>query len=683
MTIETDSRVLLFAGTTEGRQLAGELTKRGIHVTACVATDYGQSLLEDLSGVSVLSGRLDEERMEALIRTGGFSLVLDATHPYAREASENISRAGKAADIPVIRVLRKSIAVEKDAVVYVESVEGAVDYINRCCAEGNILATTGSKEIAKYRAIDGYGERVYARVLPLEDSLKACREAEIPASHIICMQGPFTRKMNEAMLEQTKAVCMVTKESGKAGGFEEKLLAARAAGVCLVVIGRPMEEEGMTVEQVLSLCGPWEAKEEACPSPVEGHAGRQLLNLVGIGPGSLQGMTVEAREAINRAQICFGAPRMLNSLPDGCLCDKQEMYLPGDIIAWMEGHREYQEAAVLLSGDVGFYSGAKKLLLAAEKAGIQTRMVCGVSSAVYFLNKLGVSWDHTSFVSLHGRKNDSEALHRIRGSKHTFLLMNGMESLHTLCRQLTDCGLKQVKLYVGENLSYDTEKIQSGTPEELLEKQFGSLLVVLAENDSPRKYIPFGIPDEAFIRDRVPMTKSEVRAVSMSRLRIPSDGIVYDIGAGTGSVSVEMALQAYEGRVYAIEKNPDGIGVMEENRKQFGLYNLEIIEGKAPEALKELPAPTHVFIGGSSGQMRSCISLALEKNPRCRFVINAITLETLHEVLECEKTLPFELEEITQVTAARAKQAGPYHMMMGQNPVYIITGTGKPGGAAC
>lgn len=683
MTIERENRVLLFAGTMEGRRLADELTKRGIHVTACVATDYGQSLLEELSGVSIRSGRLDEEQMEELIREGGYSLILDATHPYAREASENIRRASSRASIPSIRVLRKSIAVEQDNVVYVESVEAAVDYLNRCRTEGNILAVTGSKEIAKYQAMDGYEDRLYARVLPLADSLEACMKAGIPASHIICMQGPFTRQMNEAMLQQTKAVCMVTKESGRAGGFEEKLLAAKAAGVCLVVIGRPIEEDGMTVEQVLALCCPCADGKTTHSSGKEEIKTRPRLTLVGIGPGNWKGMTVEAREAIDCAQICFGAPRMLKVLSEECSCARQAMYLPGDIIAYLLEHEEYQEAAVLLSGDVGFYSGAKKLLTAAETAGVETKMVCGVSSAVYFLDKLGISWDRTGFVSLHGRNNDAEALYKIRSCEHTFLLMNGMESLHTLCRQLSECGLEQVNLFVGENLSYDTERIQCGTPGELLERQFESLLVVLAENKAPQKYIPFGIDDDEFIRGKVPMTKSEVRAVSMSRLQIPSDGIVYDIGAGTGSVSVEMALQAYEGRVYAIEKNPDGICVMEENKKKFGIYNLEIIEGKAPDAFADLPAPTHVFIGGSAGQMRACIGLVLEKNPWCRFVVNAITLETLNEVLECEKALPLELEEITQVSAARAKKAGSYHMMMGQNPVYIITGRGKPGGRLC
>lgn len=683
MIIDRESRVLIFAGTTEGRQLAGGLAKRGIRVTACVATEYGQSLLKELPGVSILSGRLDEERMEELMASGGFSLVLDATHPYAREASENIRRAGERAKVACIRVVRESVDVEGDSVVYVESVEEAVEYVNRCHREGNILATTGSKEIAKFQAIVGYEERVYARVLPLSDSLEACKKAGIPASHIICMQGPFGRKLNEAMLEQTKAVCMVTKESGKPGGFEEKILAAKASGVSLVVIGRPVKEDGMTVEQVLALCGPWEGEDEPGPSGKTGSGSRQRLTLVGIGPGSRDGMTIEARKAIERAQICFGAPRMLKALSEDAVCVREAMYLPKDIISYLLAHEEFEEAAVLLSGDVGFYSGARKLLSAAAEAGVETRMVCGVSSAVYFLDKLGVSWDHTSFVSLHGRNNDAQALHSIRSSEYTFLLMNGMESLHTLCRQLMECGLEQVRLFVGENLSYDAERIQSGTPKELLERQFDSLLVVLAENGAPQKYIPFGIADEEFIRDKVPMTKSEVRAVSMSRLQIPSDGIVYDIGAGTGSVSMEMALQAYEGRVYAVEKNPDGIRVMEENRKKFGLYNLEIIEGKAPDALADLPTPTHVFIGGSSGQMRACIGLALTKNPKCRFVINAITLETLHEVLECEKTLPLELEEITQVSAARAKKAGPYHMMMGQNPVYIITGKGRPGGGPC
>lgn len=684
-------RILLFAGTTEGRRLAealaaarknlGKDRERDIgnaieKALVCVATEYGETLLKDLEGVTVLPGRLGGQEMEELIMREGIELILDATHPYAREASANISEACGRCGRQYLRVLRepaagaegkdteiRSMKDERDGLIHVSSTEEAAAYLDR--TEGNVLLTTGSKEIAKFCSISNYQERLYPRVLPLKDSLEACLEAGIQPSHVICMQGPFTRKMNEATLEQIHASYMVTKESGRAGGFGEKLAAAAAAGVTLVVIGRPEQETGYTVEQVLDLLG---LEEPA----------QTTLTLVGIGPGSRQGMTLEAREAIRQADICFGAPRMLEILPEEAGCEKTPLYLPGDVIPWLLARGRGRRAAVLLSGDVGFFSGAKKLLEAAAGAGIETRLISGVSSAVYFLGRLGIPWEQVKFASLHGRQSDPIA--PIRQNRYTFLLMAGQESLRELCRTLLDFGLDEVKLSVGENLSYPEERLVSGGPEELLCQEFQSLLVVLAENEAWEKRRAFGIPDNAFIRDKVPMTKSEIRAVSLARLALPADAVVYDIGAGTGSVSIEIALQACEGRVYAIEKNPDGVRLMEENRRKFKTANLVIIEGKAPEAIKDLEAATHVFIGGSSGQMKTCIEWILKKNPACRIVINAITLETLSEVLECEKILPFAIEEISQVSVARARQAGPYHMMTGQNPVYIITAAGRLGG---
>lgn len=665
-------RVLLFAGTTEGRRLAAALAAskgKFEKVIVCVATEYGETLLQDLEGVTVLSGRLDEQEMEELMAREGIQLVLDATHPYAREASANISEACEHRQCAYLRVLREESGAdgEDKGLVYVSSAEEAAAWLDR--TEGNVLLTTGSKEIAKFCSVSNYQERLYPRVLPLKDSLEACLKAGIPPSHIICMQGPFTQKMNEATLEQIHASCMVTKESGRTGGFDEKLAAAKAAGVTLVVIGRPKQEPGYTVEQAFKLLGLMET-------------GDTTLTLVGIGPGSSQGMTLEAREAICQADICFGAPRMLQILgrEADCKadCERIPLYLPGDVIPWLEKNGRGKRAAVLLSGDVGFFSGAKKLAEAAAQAGIETRLVSGVSSAVYFLGRLGISWDQVKFASLHGRQSDAVGL--IRQNRYTFFLMAGQESLWELCRVLMEFGLGQVKLSVGENLSYPDERLVSGLPEELLGQEFKSLFVVLAENEAWEKRRAFGIPDDAFIRDKVPMTKSEIRAMSLARLALPVDAVAYDIGAGTGSVSIEMALQACEGRIYAIEKNPDGVRLMEENKKKFKASNLKVIEGTAPEALKDLEAPTHAFIGGSSGQMKACIGWILQKNPACRIVINAITLETLSEALECEKTLPFAIEEISQVSASRARKAGPYHMMMGQNPVYIITGVGQPGG---
>lgn len=172
--------------------------------------------------------------------------------------------------------------------------------------------------------------------------------------------------------------------------------------------------------------------------------------------------------------------------------------------------------------------------------------------------------------------------------------------------------------------------------------------------------------DEVFIRGKVPMTKEEVRCVSIAKLNPAADSIIYDIGAGTGSVSIEMALKCPEGTIYAIERNPEGIDLIKQNAEKFGVTNIEIIEGSAPECLADLPAPTHVFMGGTGGNLKDIVNAVREKNEDARFVMNIITPETLAESLEFAG-------EIVQMQVSRGRVAGKYHLMTAENPVYIIS----------
>jgi precorrin-6Y C5,15-methyltransferase (decarboxylating) len=216
---------------------------------------------------------------------------------------------------------------------------------------------------------------------------------------------------------------------------------------------------------------------------------------------------------------------------------------------------------------------------------------------------------------------------------------------------------------------------------QLLQKDFTEPCSVFIVNNAAKcSVITHGLPDESFIRDKVPMTKEEIRSISISKLKLTRDAVIYDIGAGTGSVSVEMALQCTDGTVYAIEKKPEAISLIEQNKRKFGADNLIAIEGAAPQAIEVLPAPTHAFIGGSSGNLKSIIKLLLDKNPGIRIVINAITLETISEALQCIKNMETAEAEVVQVSVSKAQSLGEYHMMLGQNPVYIISCTGKSAG---
>ena len=233
--------------------------------------------------------------------------------------------------------------------------------------------------------------------------------------------------------------------------------------------------------------------------------------------------------------------------------------------------------------------------------------------------------------------------------------------------------MNNVKLHVGECLSYPGEKIQMINPIEGYVGEQQELAAVIIENPEPCNQIDSSIDDEEFIRGKVPMTKAEVREVSISKLKLTKDAVCYDVGAGTGSIGIEIACKSPDIQVYAIEKNPDAIELINQNKKKFRVDNLTVIEGLAPQVLEDLPAPTHVFLGGTTGNLESIVYAIWEKNPRVRIVLNAIVLETVASAIEFEKRHPEIQSEVVQLQVSKARTLGDYHMMTGQNPIYIIT----------
>lgn len=240
-----EMKILLFGGTTEGRMFASWLCNRQIAATICVATEYGESLLP--AGLDVRVGRLDLDGMLDLMGDG-YTHVVDATHPYAQIVTENIKTAARNLEIPYLRLLRDG-EVDGDW-LHAEDIPQAAEICENL--EGNILLTTGSKELAPFAA-DQLRNRTYPRVLPTLDSLQRCLEFGFPVGQILCMQGPFSQKLNEGLLEQFDIKILVTKASGGAGGFWEKVNAAQTCGVKLIVIDRPNIETGYSLEQMKKL----------------------------------------------------------------------------------------------------------------------------------------------------------------------------------------------------------------------------------------------------------------------------------------------------------------------------------------------------------------------------------------------------------------------------------------------
>lgn len=236
-------RILIFGGTTEGRLLAQALSRRGVPAAVSVATVLGAEELSGLPGITPLVGRRTAEEMAALL--SGYDKCVDATHPYAREVSANIRSACRSAGVPLRRLLRRSSELPPGSILAGSPEEAAQLLQSR---EGNVLLAIGAKGVSAFSGLDP--ERLYPRVLPVEESLSACRRAGIPTKNIIAMHGPFSQKLNEAILEQYRIRWMVTKDGGSAGGFGEKVSAAQNTGVSLVVIGRP-EDCGEDLDAVL------------------------------------------------------------------------------------------------------------------------------------------------------------------------------------------------------------------------------------------------------------------------------------------------------------------------------------------------------------------------------------------------------------------------------------------------
>lgn len=255
-------KALLFAGTTEGRILAEYMSGLDCHMVVCVATEYGRELLPP--GLSVHTGRLDRAGIIRLIEKERPGLIIDATHPYAAQVTENIRTVLR--EYEDIRLLRCYREPEGDGVqpssgaIFVPSVEEAVGWLDS--QKGNILAATGTKELALYCRLQDYRRRLYVRVLPTVQAIEACRELGIEGSHIMAAQGPFSRELNRAQLREYKCSFLVTKDGGQAGGFCQKLQGARDAGAVTVVVKRPETGEGISLEEIKKQVKKWTDERE-------------------------------------------------------------------------------------------------------------------------------------------------------------------------------------------------------------------------------------------------------------------------------------------------------------------------------------------------------------------------------------------------------------------------------------
>ena len=394
------------------------------------------------------------------------------------------------------------------------------------------------------------------------------------------------------------------------------------------------------------------------------------IRVVGMGPGDARLWTQEAKAVLERSPTVLAVPRIAAALPPRAGLHGIEKL--SDAIGIIAEGLVCGDVAVCVSGDPGLYSMLGMLRRHFPQADIQ--LCPGIGSLQYLCDRLGESREEAVLLSAHGRElPDGRLVGAIAHHGVTLLLLDAQHSPTWLCAKLLEYGLEHVDVAVGEQLSYPEESIICGTPQELVQWRFSGLCAARIRNDRPLPAVlSFGLRDDAFVRGDVPMTKAEVRAVALSKLDLDEEAVVWDIGAGTGSVAVECARLCRYGIVHAVERQADALELIRQNREQFGLHNLLIHSGEAPAALAALPHPTHVFVGGSGGELPAILAHIAARGPGIRVVVAAVTLETIAVAAGILDAPPYTNMEIAQISISRGRKAGPYHLMTAQNPVTLI-----------
>jgi precorrin-6Y C5,15-methyltransferase (decarboxylating) len=348
-----------------------------------------------------------------------------------------------------------------------------------------------------------------------------------------------------------------------------------------------------------------------------------------------------------------------------------------EALKWLESQPDEKRVGILVSGDPLMYSLYR--LVRRTFSGAEVEIIPGVGSIQMFAAKLGETLEDAMVLSAHGRDMGREKLaSAVTKYSKLFLLCDREQTPGWLAKQLMEAGMDSVLMAAGSYISYPEESIVSGSPEEISLGEYPPLSLVMIkhpEKDSLNNYEGREglIRDSEFLRNQTPMTKEEIRWIAVGKMNLTSDAIVWDVGAGTGSVSIECAGRCPLGKVIAIEKNSRALEVLYPNCRRMAPGNIEIVEGAAPEVLDGLPKPTHVFIGGAGGALRGILEHLCRRGPGIRAVISCVTLETMMEAYDLSDSIPgLKRMELVTIRIEAERPVGSYHLMEGGHPVTLI-----------
>lgn len=404
---------------------------------------------------------------------------------------------------------------------------------------------------------------------------------------------------------------------------------------------------------------------------------KDKVYIIGIGPGGVTGLVPETRQIIDRAEILIGGKRLLDMLTSAMgqrIIIRNNLAEISELIKASLGQKRM---AVLASGDPSFYGIAKHLISRLGKDIFE--ITPNISSMQLAFAQIKESWDDATFLSVHSRPIEG-IIKAVRSSHKIGIFTGEQNNPAAISRVLLAHGIDDYQAYVCENLGEGNEGITETDLHSLSKMSFSPLNILILfrkqQKTENKHHVP-GIPDEEFYQRRPKMgliTKLEVRAVSLAKMRLAADSVVWDIGAGSGAVSIEASLLARDGRIFAIEENREDIAIIKKNIVKFDAFHVKVVHARAPGGLSDLPSPDVVFIGGSGGQMEGVLDIVCCRiNPRGRIVTNTVTIESMNIAIGGLKVRGFTTA-VALINIARSKDIASLTRLEALNPVFVISG---------
>ena len=401
------------------------------------------------------------------------------------------------------------------------------------------------------------------------------------------------------------------------------------------------------------------------------------LTVAGIGPGEADYILPAVIKKMKKAHTVIAAKRILPVLKKLCQDVNSEADSENSkpvFLAIGEILSKGQDVVMAVSGDPLMYSLYRTICNDPISEGWEVDLIPGVGSLQMLGAAFGETMEEALIISVHGRAKTAGSIAlAVAENPKVFFLCSKEQGPAWLSQIMLDYHMDHVTVCAGANLSYEDELLESGTPEEMVQKEFPSLCVAMIKNPEPHQIVrPCFLSDEDFERDKTPMTKEEIRVLILHKMKLHPDDIVWDIGAGTGSVSIECARQVPFGTVHSVERNETAVKLIYKNKEKFSADNLFIYEGDAAKTACTLPEPDKVFIGGSGKELSQILETIAAFPKKIKVVISAVTIETIAEANELLGKYDTDFDVI-QATVGRGRKIGNYHIMDTNNPVMIFT----------